>query len=276
MTADLADTEPGPLRVLSTPQRFARQCASVAVALAVLGLVGLVDPALVLPLAGLVLAVAGLALLIPVEERQHDLRADDAATADLRTDPLVDLDGDADPEVPDPDRGPVVPEPAPAPVVPEPEPGPVVPEPDPGPIVPEPAPVPVVPEPDPAPVVPEPDPAPVVPEPDPAPVVPEPDPAPVVPEPEMAIASATITRTFRLPASVGAERVWVAGEFNGWSRSAHPMQREGDAFVARIPLEVGRSYRYRYLLDGVRWENDWNADRYEPNAFGEDDSVVVT
>ncbi len=80
--------------------------------------------------------------------------------------------------------------------------------------------------------------------------------------------------TFRLPRSVGAQVATVVGEFNGWSPDAHPMAPEDDAFVARIPLEPGRAYRYRYLLDGARWENDWAADGYVPNEFGGDDSLI--
>ena len=39
-------------------------------------------------------------------------------------------------------------------------------------------------------------------------------------------------------------------------------------------MAAGRAYRFRYLLDGHRWENDWAADAYKPNDFGADDSVV--
>jgi hypothetical protein len=52
------------------------------------------------------------------------------------------------------------------------------------------------------------------------------------------------------------------------------MEREGDEFVTRIALSPGRAYRFRYLLDGERWENDWAADAYVPNEFGGDDSVI--
>ena len=41
-----------------------------------------------------------------------------------------------------------------------------------------------------------------------------------------------------------------------------------------VGLDAGRAYRFRYLLDGQRWENDWAADAYQPNDFGGDDSVV--
>ena len=29
------------------------------------------------------------------------------------------------------------------------------------------------------------------------------------------------------------------------------------------------------VVDGQRWENDWNADKYVPNSHGSDDTVVV-
>jgi 1,4-alpha-glucan branching enzyme len=80
--------------------------------------------------------------------------------------------------------------------------------------------------------------------------------------------------TFRLPHAAEAEQVSVVGDFNEWSHTAHPMERDGDVFVAQIALAPGRPYRFRYLLDGERWENDWAADAYLPNEFGGDDSVI--
>jgi hypothetical protein len=46
-------------------------------------------------------------------------------------------------------------------------------------------------------------------------------------------------------------------------------------FAVTLDLESGRDYRFRYLINGEIWENDWNADRYEANIFGSDDAVVV-
>jgi len=37
---------------------------------------------------------------------------------------------------------------------------------------------------------------------------------------------------------------------------------------------AGNSYRFRYLLDGGHWENDWAADACAPNPFGTEDSAV--
>ena len=87
-------------------------------------------------------------------------------------------------------------------------------------------------------------------------------------------AAGTVTITFRLPGVADAERINVVGEFNRWSTVADPMERGDDGFVASISLPVGRTYRFRYLLDGQRWENDWAADSYVTNEFGGDDSVI--
>ena len=80
--------------------------------------------------------------------------------------------------------------------------------------------------------------------------------------------------TFRLPPEVKAERVHIVGEFNAWSSDTHPMIRDGEGLIAEVELDVGRRYRFRYLLDGERWANDWAADDYVANNFGGDDSVI--
>ena len=81
--------------------------------------------------------------------------------------------------------------------------------------------------------------------------------------------------TFELPAEVAAETACLCGEFNDWDQSAHPMERQADgSFTLTLALEPGQAYRFRYLLDGTRWENDWVADGYVANSFGGEDSLV--
>jgi 1,4-alpha-glucan branching enzyme len=83
--------------------------------------------------------------------------------------------------------------------------------------------------------------------------------------------------TFELAVQAGVEAAHLCGEFNDWSTTATPMTRRADgSFRVTVGLETGRSYRFRYLFDGERWENDWAADDYVPNEFGGDDSVVTT
>ncbi len=85
------------------------------------------------------------------------------------------------------------------------------------------------------------------------------------------------TVKFTLPAEAApeAQKVCIVGDFNDWSREATPMQRhKKEGFAVSLELKKGRSYRFRYLIDDVKFENDWAADRYEPNPFGSEDSVI--
>jgi Glycogen recognition site of AMP-activated protein kinase len=66
--------------------------------------------------------------------------------------------------------------------------------------------------------------------------------------------------TFTLPAAVGASRVVICGEWNDWTPGVDLMERTPNGFERSLELRGGRRYRFRYLLDGQRWENDWAAD----------------
>ena len=80
---------------------------------------------------------------------------------------------------------------------------------------------------------------------------------------------------FILSSEANAETAFLCGDFNGWDKTATPMNySEQDGFSVAIKLSIGKSYRFRYYLDETRWENDWQADSYLPNEFGSEDSVV--
>lgn len=82
--------------------------------------------------------------------------------------------------------------------------------------------------------------------------------------------------TFVVPASLWADTICVVGDFNRWEEQATPLRLTENGWIATLELEAGRSYQYRYLVNGVEWHNDWNADGYVPNRFGGDNSVVIT
>jgi len=84
--------------------------------------------------------------------------------------------------------------------------------------------------------------------------------------------------TFRLPkdAASGAKTVSIAGDFNNWNIKQSQMKKlsNGD-FSLTMELPCSKEYSFRYLIDAQKWENDWFADKYIPNEYGEDNSVVV-
>ena len=81
--------------------------------------------------------------------------------------------------------------------------------------------------------------------------------------------------TFTVEPQAGAQTAAVCGEWNDWSADADVMHRDAEGgFSLTVDLDPGRAYRFRYLLDGDRWDNDWAADAYVRNDFAGDDSVV--
>jgi 1,4-alpha-glucan branching enzyme len=95
-------------------------------------------------------------------------------------------------------------------------------------------------------------------------------------EKEAPVEKGQIRVTFELPSAPWVERVNLVGEFNDWDTRSTPMIREhaGANWKATVELEPGRRYRFRYLVDGEKWLNDWHADDYVENPYGTDDSVV--
>lgn len=82
--------------------------------------------------------------------------------------------------------------------------------------------------------------------------------------------------TFSLPAAVQGENVYLVGDFNDWDEAKTPMKRQKDgSFTVTLELEKGREYQFRYLVNSSEWHNDWQADRYVPNPFSGDNSVVT-
>lgn len=70
----------------------------------------------------------------------------------------------------------------------------------------------------------------------------------------------------------------IAGDFNDWNKTSHPMKplRDG-SFSLTLDLDTGKEYAFRYVIDDVRWENDPNADKQVPTQFSDAvNSVVVT
>lgn len=84
--------------------------------------------------------------------------------------------------------------------------------------------------------------------------------------------------TFILPveAAKGANAVKILGDFNNWDKEkAIPMKAKNGTYTAKVELEAGKEYQFRYLIDNMKWENDPEADKYVPTPFGVENSVVM-
>ena len=85
--------------------------------------------------------------------------------------------------------------------------------------------------------------------------------------------------TFSLPAEIVADATsgLLLGEFNNWNKEqGFSLKRSKDGSMkTTVELEAGKSYEYRYLLDGGRWVNDLNASSYaEVSSLGVLNCVV--
>ena len=84
--------------------------------------------------------------------------------------------------------------------------------------------------------------------------------------------------TFRLPrdAAPDAKTVTIVGDFNNWDITENRMRKlkNGD-FTLTLELPCNREYKFRYLIDTNRWEQDWFADKHIPGDSETEDSVVV-
>jgi 1,4-alpha-glucan branching enzyme len=84
--------------------------------------------------------------------------------------------------------------------------------------------------------------------------------------------------TVTVPKQLGAfaSTVHLVGDFNDRNKSITPMkQLKYGSFTATLFLRQDAEYEFRYLLDGLTWENDRQADKYAPNPYGGENSVVV-
>jgi len=80
--------------------------------------------------------------------------------------------------------------------------------------------------------------------------------------------------TLTLPEEWANKEVVVAGSFNDWDTSSDKLEKKNGKWTTTLRLKPENEYRFKYLIDGEKWENDDAADLYVPNEFGSEDSVI--
>lgn len=80
--------------------------------------------------------------------------------------------------------------------------------------------------------------------------------------------------TFSIPVEWAENSVHLVGDFNDWDKVSDSLEKKKDKWEITMRLKPENSYRFKYLIDGEKWENDDAADSYVANDFGSEDSVV--
>ena len=81
--------------------------------------------------------------------------------------------------------------------------------------------------------------------------------------------------TLTLPKSWAKKEVAVAGTFNDWDTSEEKLEKKKGEWTTTLRLKPENEYKFKYFIDGERWENDDSADSYVSNEFGTEDSVIT-
>ncbi|MEZ4672276.1 MAG: isoamylase early set domain-containing protein [Anaerolineae bacterium] len=82
---------------------------------------------------------------------------------------------------------------------------------------------------------------------------------------------------FLVPSAVRADIIYLVVDFNSWNPTNIPMQKsETGDFEVTLVLESNREFQFLYLVNETDWHSDWDADKYVPNPYEENNSIVVT
>lgn len=88
--------------------------------------------------------------------------------------------------------------------------------------------------------------------------------------------SCSVTFTLPKEAAKGVKTVTLVGDFNDWDTESLPLkERKDGSFSISRKLASGAKYQFRFLVNGEKWENAWDADEYVVNEHGTENSVVV-
>jgi len=80
--------------------------------------------------------------------------------------------------------------------------------------------------------------------------------------------------TFEL-GGIEADTVVAVGDFNEWNAEATPLKKlKNGKFKATIDLETGKSYEFRYIVDG-EYVNEEQADAHVFNEFAGTENGVL-
>lgn len=72
-----------------------------------------------------------------------------------------------------------------------------------------------------------------------------------------------------------ASSVILVGDFNNWQIGETPLKKSKTGiWSVTLDLEASKNHQFRYLIDGTKWENDPEADKFIPSGLGSENSVI--
>ena len=83
--------------------------------------------------------------------------------------------------------------------------------------------------------------------------------------------------TFTLAENIAdsSNRVNLVGDFNNWDIECTPMKKLKDGnYAVSVNLEKGKEYQFRYLVEGLGWLNEKEADKHVSNNYQTENSVI--
>ncbi len=80
---------------------------------------------------------------------------------------------------------------------------------------------------------------------------------------------------FRYTPGKPVKEVYLAGSFNAWNQKEDRMLDNGDGTFEIVMLLKPDEYHYKFVVDGIEWLHDSNAQRFADDGFGGKNSVVL-
>ena len=82
--------------------------------------------------------------------------------------------------------------------------------------------------------------------------------------------------TFELPADIASDSAAVAGTFNEWDVTKHPMKfdEKKGVWTKSISFKPGETVEFRYFIDENEWRNEEEADGYSATPYFSENSVL--
>jgi 1,4-alpha-glucan branching enzyme len=81
--------------------------------------------------------------------------------------------------------------------------------------------------------------------------------------------------TFVLDETPAEQPVFVAGDFNDWSRETAFKKAKDGSLRATVTLPPGEKTRFRYVTSDGTWFDEPRADGYEENGQGGTNCIVL-